>query len=436
VLLAMWTTGVAYAQTPVPLAGAPESTQPASATRDTWPAWLRLRAEVRERMESGAGIGYTDGRDDTFWLTRFRLQAAFAPARVVSFQVQIQDARVAAKDVGPGAAPFSAPADVRVAFAEVGTSTTPVALRAGRQELAFGEQRLVGHLNWANAGRSFDGARLTLRSRGFGVDLFAASVVRTLADEWDRSGHGSRFAGAYASTPSLVPRATVEPYAFWRAERDMPAETGGSGDMEQATTGVRWNGAFARGFDYDIETAIQRGSVGLDRISAWAWHSRVQTPTFGPRLRLVFEYNHASGDDDSKDGTRETFDQLYPTGHDKYGLSDQVGWRNVHHVRAGVDIARFAVPVSASWHTWWVASESDAIYAASGAPIARLPEGIHARHVGHEIDVQTTHTIARALQITGGYAYLHPGAFLRAATPGASYNSVFLTATYVWLGGR
>ena len=36
--------------------------------------------------------------------------------------------------------------------------------------------------------------------------------------------------------------------------------------------------------------------------------------------------------------TRQTFDQLYPTGHDKLGLTDQVGWRNIHHLREGIEI--------------------------------------------------------------------------------------------------
>jgi hypothetical protein len=50
------------------------------------------------------------------------------------------------------------------------------------------------------------------------------------------------------------------------------------------------------------------------------------------------EYNYASGDSDSTDGHRGTFDQLYPTGHDKYGLADQVGRKNIRNARGGVDL--------------------------------------------------------------------------------------------------
>ena len=85
--------------------------------------------------------------------------------------------------------------------------------------------------------------------------------------------------------------------------------------------------------------AVQTGSLGADSVQAWAghWQLRAGAPTRVP-LGLTGEYNYASGDADPTDGTRGTFDQLYPTGHDKYGLADQVGWRNIHHLRAGVEL--------------------------------------------------------------------------------------------------
>ena len=50
------------------------------------------------------------------------------------------------------------------------------------------------------------------------------------------------------------------------------------------------------------------------------------------------EFNYALGDANPGDGVRGTFDQLYPTAHDKFGLADQVGWRNIHHVRTGLEV--------------------------------------------------------------------------------------------------
>src|SRR5688572_2466451 len=162
------------------------------------PAWLRVRGEFRERVEGFQNLGFTDGRDDGYALSRVRFNVAVTPNKHLSFQANVHDARVGGKTVGPTTAPFRGPFDLRTAFADIGSSTAPVAARIGRQELAFGEQRLLGHLAWVNTGRSFDAARVILRAKTFQVDVFGASVVRSLPDGFDKSGNGNRLIGAYA----------------------------------------------------------------------------------------------------------------------------------------------------------------------------------------------------------------------------------------------
>jgi hypothetical protein len=320
------------------------------------PSWLRLRGEFRERFEGFAHAGFTPGRDDTYWLSRLRVNAVVAPGRLVSATVQLQDARVARKQIGPVAPPFRGPLDLRMAYAEVGdTQKGALSLRAGRQELAFGEQRLIGHLNWTNTARTFDAVRATIRRGGYQVDLFGASVVRIQDSAFDKSGNGNRFAGAYGSISTLVPNAVLEPYFLWRADRGLRTESATTGDLDQRTIGVRFNGRLPAGLDYGIEMAGQTGSLGSDTVGAWAGHWQIRESFKAPwSLRVIGEFNFASGDADSSDGERRTFDQLYPTGHDKLGLSDQVGWRNIHHARAGVELTPVrGWPVSVSHHAWW-----------------------------------------------------------------------------------
>jgi hypothetical protein len=359
------------------------------------------------------------------------------PSRSLSFQVQAQDARVADKEIGTTATPFGAPIDIRTALADVGASGSHVAARLGRQELVFGEQRLVGHGNWSNAARTFDAARVILRGKKGQIDAFVASVVRILPDEWDKSGNGNQFDGVYATTSALVPHSSVEPYFFWRADRDLKAESGTIGNLRQTTTGARWAGTLPAKLEYGVEAAVQRGSLGPDTVSAWASHVQIKSPAFGPALRLTGEYNHASGDANATDGKRGTFDQLYPTPHDKYGLADQVGWRNIDHVRASVEIARMkAWPITAAYHSWWLADAHDGLYLATGALLARIPAGADSRHVGQELDLQFTHPLTPQLQLAAGYAHIVPGGFLKQATPGASYSSPFAMLTYVFLAEK
>ena len=402
------------------------------------PAWLKLRGELRERMEGFENLGFVDGRDDLYWLSRLRLGATVTASKELSFQVQVQDARVGDKSIGPTGAPFRAPFDIRMAFADIGNAKGPATVRAGRQELAFGDQRLVGHVSWLNAARTFDGAKLTLRSSSLQVDTFATSVVRILPSELDKSGAGNRFAGAYLTAPTLVKQASVEPYVFWRRDGNVPGELGIAGNLHETTTGVRFAGKLPSHLDYNIEMAQQFGSLGANDVSAWAghWQLRDSLPVPGA-VKLTGEYNYASGDTDPADGKRTTFDQLFPTPHDKYGLADQIGWKNIHHVRAGVDVTPCkGLPLSVNYHSWWLAEPRDGLYTAASTLLARIASGASDRHVGQEVDVQVSRALFPQLQVAVGYAHIFTGAFLHEATPGASYSQPYVMATYVFLAEK
>ncbi len=69
-------------------------------------------------------------------------------------------------------------------------------------------------------------------------------------------------------------------------------------------------------------------------------------------------------------------------------MADQVGWRNIHALRAGVEAKpRAKWMLALTCHSWWLASARDGLYNASGAMLARVPDGSAGRHVGQELDV-------------------------------------------------
>lgn len=401
------------------------------------PGWLRVRGEFRERVEGFQNSGFTDTGDDMYYLSRFRFNVV-ATGKAAAATLQLQDARVGSKTVGPTGTPFKAAFDVRQAFLDVGAAKSPLVARVGRQELTVGDQRLVGHANWLNAGRTFDGAKATLKLAAAQVNVFATSVVRILDGELDKSGHGNRFAGAYATTAKVLPKGTVEPYLFYRRDESLRPEVGALGNLRQVTSGVRVAGRLPASLDYNVEMATQAGSLGTDDVSAWAGHWQLRGTLPGRKApHIGGEYNFASGDDSPTDGIRGTFDQLYPTAHDKYGLADQVGWRNIHHVRVGFDVTPFtATPVSFSYHSYRLAQSRDALYTASGAILARVPTGAASRKVGQEVDVQFARPLTPQLGVAAGYSHLFAGPFLEQATPGRSYSGSFVMLTYVFLAER
>ena len=314
-------------------------------------------------------------------------------------------------------------------------------MRAGRQELVFGEQRLVGHLSWVNTARTFDGAKATFRTKAFSVDVFAASVVRILDDEFDKSGNGNRFAGAYATTAKLIPQATVEPYVFCRATSTCAARPARSATLQQTTVGVRIAGKLPARLDYGIEMALQRGSLGTDDVSAWAghWQLRESLPGRGAveadrRIQLRVR----------RRGSRPTasaarsISSIRPP-HDKYGLADQVGWQNIHHLRAGFEFTPFKATADhrrTITRGGWPKSATRLYSAGSAVARARARRRRRPpRRPGDRRPGRRARSTPQ-LQLAAGYAHIFTGAFLKQATPGASYSHPYVMVTYVFLAER
>jgi len=397
------------------------------------PGWLRFSGEERARLEGFWGGGFVAGNNDAYFLNRIRFDMAIIPASWLKFRFETQDAREWWKNQTP-APPFQDTWDLRQAYMELGdTENGAAALRVGRQGLAFGEERLLGNSNWQNTARSFDAVRGTLRRGKFRLDVFAASVVVLHDGQVGEPVGGNNIHGLYGGMNGLIPSSVIEPYLFWRLSRGVHTEEGGLGSLDSKTAGVRWVGKLPQGFDYNIDVAVQRGSIGPDRIAAWAGHW-VAGRTFTARSwkpRVMAEYNHATGDSNPRDGKVGTFDQLYPTAHDKYGLADQVGWKNIHHVRGGIELQPAPKrAASTKYSGYWLADPHDALYNTSSVALARSVDGTAGRFVGQQIDGTAAYTLSKEIQTGGGIAHLFQGTFLKNTTPHHGYTSPYLFLDY------
>ena len=400
------------------------------------PHWLQFSGELRSRLEGVTGSGFKPNSDDVYMLTRVRLSMKIEPTAWLRFVIQGQDSHVFWKNQHPAAPPYQDTFDLRQLYFEIGDSEKRTfGIRAGRQELSYGDERLVGNSNWTNDARSFDALRGTFRHRGVRLEGFAASVVRIRDLQLDKRVPGSNFYGLYGGLDKLIPQSAIEPFFFWRRSSAVTSEGGVPGVLHFGTLGLRWEGKLPEGFDYSTEMAKQMGSLGTDSVRAWAGHWGIGKTA--PRVRFAprffAEISYASGDRNPRDGHRGTFDQLYASGHDKLGMDDQVGWKNIEHLRGGVEFkpkSNWRASIRGS--AWWLADVHDALYNSSGNVVARDSSGAAGRYVGQEVDFQTSYTFPHKIQAGGGFGHIFPGTFLRHATPGVSYNCPYAMLTYTF----
>lgn len=422
---------------PSPLASPPDPPSPPPQTpsdelNSHLPSWLRFSGQIRLR---GAGaIDESFGSEDaSYLLTRLRLNMQVIPASWISFYFQGQDAHIIGAKKTPSLPPLQQDTmDLRLGYVAFGGETNPVNVRVGRQELAFGEERLIGPADWLNTPRSFDAASATVRIDGIRLDAFAGSVVKIHDGQFNETTPGNYIYGLYSSLSKLVPRAKLEPYFFWRRQSGLTIQPGTLGITNFGTLGFRFVGKSLVNGDYDVEMAKQAGSLEPETVAAWAGHWLIGYTLAGMRFspRFVAEFNYATGNN-SKDGRVGTFNQLFPSGHNLYGLTDQIGWQNIQHVRTGVELkAHPDWTVSTKYNAYWLADSHDALYNVFSTAIASSPSGSAGRFVGQELDFIISHKYKAGPILSGGFGHLFPGTFLQAVTPGKSYSFPYAQVMY------
>jgi hypothetical protein len=399
------------------------------------PRWLEFSGEYRARFEGFSNRSYQEADDDHYLLNRFRLNLQLRPASSWRIYVQTQDSRVFFNSRIPDAPPFEDSLDLRLAFLEVGDpEKSRFAVRAGRQEINLGEERLLGSSNWGNTARSFDAVRLFWRPVSKArFDVFASSVVAQADARFNRHVDGDVLHGLIGQIDWRSMH--IEPFDLWRISPRVRSELGNFGKLDTHTFGARVTGKFNPRTEYVFEMAGQTGSWGADSVRAWAGHWRaVKTLSSDWRVpRIRVEYDYATGDPDISDGKHQTFELIYPTPHDKLGLADQVGWKNIHHVGAtGEWVPSKALTLQLRYHNWYLASARDGVYNAGGALIVRDPTGRSGRHVGHEVDIQALGSLARQVKLGGGVGHIFTGEFLNKTTPGRNYTFPYVMLTWAF----
>jgi hypothetical protein len=399
------------------------------------PRWLRFGGQFRTRFESEDGIKYAT-TNDVYLLTQFRFEVTIQPIKWLTFFGETQDSRVFFNQHVPDSVPYQNTWDIRQAYVEIGSPKEGWGdVIVGRQVLAFGDERVIGPSDWLNMGRTFDAARLDLHRTGYRVSLFASSVIVGVDGAMDHHLQGNNLYGVYGSITNAIPRATLEPYVLWRvapANAGLP-ETADRGHLNEATVGLRVAGDLPAAFDYDIEMDWQAGSLGANSIRAWAGYWRLGRTFRGVSTapRIFIESNYASGSRNPGRHTWGTFDQIYPSNHDKLDFADQFGRKNIQQVHAGVEetISR-QWKLRQTYEDLWLATTHDAVYASSGAISIAADPNPASRHIGQEVDFIAQYQVDKRITTGFGYARLFSGRFLKTVSPGKDYGYPFVYLTY------
>jgi len=397
---------------------------PAKRKQIDWSFQYRLRPERRRDNDLNHA-----NNDNTFFAgQRLRLNASYAATPQTRLFVQLQDSRVWGTE--QSTASNEGNLDLHQGYVELtGIAGGRLNARLGRQELSFGDERLIGAFGWSNVGRSFDAVQLSYPYSQGTLHAWAALTkegeMPLLATGAPRPDQNEYFYGLYNEWRNH-PDVDVDAYLLWR---DADA-----GSVDHWTLGGRAKGRLkALPVDYSAELAYQFGDEGAKDFSAHAGVASVGYTWDRPyKPRLSVEYAFASGDSNPADNKTGTFDQLFPTNHNKYGYIDQVGWRNMKDLHVGLSVAPTPkTKLAVDWHSFTLAEPRDSWYVASGAVKLTDPTGASGDDLGDELDLTWWYNYAPGQRYMIGYSRFFTGSYARNLTGvGDDTDWFFLQSVY------
>ncbi len=356
---------------------------------------IRVRSEVDART-SGAGTDHA-----TLLRTRVGVLATLAPT--AGAFIQLSDSRAFGEELNHLTDASADRFDLHQAYGEwapVGT----LRLRAGRQELAFADERLIGPVGWANVNRAFDGVRATLTRPRVTLDLFAAvldeqaALVPTGLDPRQNGGAGSDrvMAGAWAAGRVFDLFVIVDRNAAEGAVTQINRATFG-GYLRRTMGPLSTRGTFAWQAGHQTGANGQRQDLAAFLASAAA--------TYGFRGDLQpsvgIQVDYLSGDDSPGDQRYRAFNTLYATNHPFYGLMDL--FLSFPAQTGGLGFVDLVARGSVVPHSWTVRADGHRFRLARMAP-----GGSHT--IGTELDLTAARRVTRGFDVQLGYSLFSPSA--------------------------
>ncbi|MBV9267033.1 MAG: alginate export family protein [Acidobacteriaceae bacterium] len=408
---------------------------PATELNSQLPRWISFGWEERLRDEGYHDSGFKLNNNDSYLLLRSRLLMVIKPSPWFKIVSQLQDARPFMQKPPYGPPNLNA-WDLKLAYAEFGDPERDwISVRVGRQLINYNNS-IIANSEWRNQGRSYDAVVTNLHYDRYRLGLFAASAVVPLSDGISHHQEGNNIYGAYGGIDHLIPNSVLEPFVLWRLQPSVAVETTAkikTGKQDEWASGARFKGIALKNIDYSAEWIGERGKDGTNGIRAWATSigAAYRFDRTWAKPRAFWQYDHASGDKHPTDGVHGTFDTMYPTAHDRFGVSDLFGWQNIIAERAGLTIEpRHRWTLTGQYLDFWLDSATDSLYNTSGGSIVRDLTGRSGTHIGQEFDGYTWYELNRHVNVGVGIAHLQGGEFLQRTTKGPNYNYPYFALNF------
>jgi Alginate export len=207
--------------------------------------------------------------------------------------------------------------------------TTPLSIRLGRQELSYGNNRILTFREGPNNRFAFDAAVVKWQNPNFRIDFIAATPVFQKPKIGDDETFKELITGIYA-TKTVVPKKLMLDFHTLYFNSNRIKYNLELGVEERVSMGAR---LFSRNpkFNYELEATYQSGRFNTLTINAFSIAYDVKYVLEAKtKFTLGLAGNYISGDKNKSDGQLNSYNLLYSK--PSFGLAAPLGASNIVNI--------------------------------------------------------------------------------------------------------
>ena len=396
-----------------------------------------LSGSVRSRFENADNSLRKGTENDQILTLRTRIDASYSNnGRHWQFEVMDSRQEFADPDGIVGTGNVNA-LDIQQASLLLDLGSPDTTVKFGRFTTNYGSRRLIARPIYRNTFNAFDGVEFKHTGRdGNQFSLLATQPVQRLPTdkasvldndfEWDRSSSGRRFYGVFTTQPAPLrglvdgyfERLRTELYYFSLRENSTRVL-----DSDINTLGFRAEVRAQTGqFDFELEGMLQRGNntrvtsdgvpVDGDHRAAYAFFELGYSFDLPSRLRVLFEVDYGSGNDQGSVARQERFNPLFGVTAFAYGPTGFYGVFNASNIITPGLRASFnpmqGLNLMASYRHFWLADKGDSL----GRTKLQDPSGDVGSYMGQHLDLRARwDIIPNSVRIEVGTVLYKPQGF-------------------------
>lgn len=329
---------------------------------------------------------------------RTRLGLKFEPTELVYAYIQFQDSRRLG-DPSSGGLNSTNNVDLHQAYIVVNQFIWKhLALKGGRFELNYGNQRVFGAVGWSNIGRSWEGGMLSYAKDNFQIDFFGLKKMEMNDDGYNRDFD---IGGIYAKFKQI----NLDLYLFGEIDADT------SGYVQEKLQRFNLGTYYTRKFDaidFTVQGLYQFGEMPqgtipdsfIVDIAAFMFAAEVGYKLDGEsNIRFAVGVDYTSGNDGTDSTKHKAFANEYYTGHKFRGYMDYFVASPNHGL---IDLM---LRGSGTIAPKWVVKGDFHYFKAAEEYVSLSDTTTLTTNIGIEVDLGVVHKASKGVTVIGGVSF-------------------------------